>query len=161
MSETEAHEHELFPPRPGGLVDTARKAAADAERAAEAMAGVPDFAGARFDPVKVQLRVPEIASASTVVIAAAAGYNRVQRLVGEDGQRFRVTVMTLDQPVVLCFSRTAADDPRNAVNAAGLPAGGFVVPVNVPVTLETSAQVWAAASSATATRVSFVRQSFS
>ena len=149
---------EQFPPRPGGMVDSARKAAAAAQAVPAAEA---EFDGSTYDPVRVQLRVPEIASASTIVIATAAGYHSVQRLVGEDGQRGRAVVMTLDEPVIVCFSRVAADDPRNAVNAAGLPAGGFVLPVNVPLPLETAAEIWVAATSATPTRVSFIRQSFS
>ena len=149
---------EQFPPRPGGMVDAARKQAALAAAVPETQA--TDFDGSRYDPVKVQLRVPEIASASTIVIAAAAGYRSVQRLVGEDGRRGKAVVMTLDQPVIVCFSRVAADDPRNAVNAAGLPAGGFVLPVSVPLPVETASEVWVAATSATPTRVSFIRQSF-
>lgn len=148
---------EQFPPVPGGMVDTARKAAA-AQDAAPA-AG-QDFDGTQYSPVKVQLRVPEVASASTIVIANATGYHSVQKLIGEDGQRCKAVLLALDEPVIVCFNRPAADDPRNAVNAAGLSAGGFVLPVNVPLPLDTSAMIYVAATSATPTRVSFIRQSF-
>lgn len=155
MNETD----EQFPPRPGGLVDSARKAAA-APPAAQADTA-QEFDGSHYDPIRTQLRVPEIASASTVVVSTTAGAKPVARILGEDGQRYKAIVMTLDQPVIVCFSRIAADDSRNAVNAAGLPAGGFVLPVNIPLPLDTSAEVFVAATSSTATRVSFIRQSFS
>jgi hypothetical protein len=157
MSEIEAEIEELFPPRAGGMVDSARKART-AQQAPQQAA--PEFDGSRYDPVKVQLRIPEVASASTVVVAAAAGYNSTQRLTGEDGQRYWATVMTLDEPVVLCFSEAAAHDPRNAGNSAGMTAGGFALPVNTPLPIQTSAEIWVAATSSTPTRVSFYRQSF-
>lgn len=162
MSETD----ELYPPKSGGMVDTARKQAAAAADVA-GTAPETDFDGGTFSPVRVQLRVPEVASSGTIVVATAAGYHNVQRLVGTDGQRSRVIVMTLDQPVIICFSRIAADDSRNAVNAAGLPAGGFVLLAPsattpaVPLPLDTVSEVWVAATSSTPTRVSFIRQSFS
>ena len=156
------HEAEkLFPPRPGGLVDTARKARAAVDELA-AQAPQQDAAGARFDPVRTQLRVPEVASATTIVVATgAANTAAVQRLAGTDGQRYKAVVMTLDEAVIVCFSRAAAEDPRNASNAAGMSAGGFVLPVNVPLPVDTTAEVWVAATSSTATRVSFIRQSYS
>lgn len=156
MNETD----EQFPPVPGGMVDSARKQAATAA-AVPAGPDVTDFDGSQYVPIKVQLRVAEIASSSTIAIANATGYKSVQRLVGEDGQRGRTIVLTLDFPVIITFSRTAADDSRNAANAAGLPAGGFVLPVNVPLTLDTVAEVYATATNATPTRVSFIRQTFS
>ena len=57
-------------------------------------------------------------------------------------------------------AQTAAQDPRNEVNAAGLSANGFTLPVNVPVTLPTRSVIYCTATSATATRVSVMAFSF-
>lgn len=151
---------DLFPPTPGGKVDTARKQK-EADQAQ--LAGTPeqDYDGSTYDPVKVQLRVPEVASAATIVVATGDSRGGVWRLVGQDGTRYFAVVMTLDEPVVLCFSQPSALDPRNATNAAGQSAGGFVLPVNVPVPVQSASEIWIAATSATASRVSFYRQSFS
>lgn len=148
---------ELFPPKPGGMVDSTRQAA---QATPEVRQELTDFDGSAYDPVKVQLRQPEVASSGALVVSTGAGGTAVLRVIGEDGQRYHAVVMTLDQPVVVCFSRTAAEDPRNAGNVAGASAGGFVLPVNVPLPLNGTSEVWVAATSSTATRVSFLRESF-
>ena len=61
----------------------------------------------------------------------SASLNAVQRILGADPNRKRGVVMTLDEPVVICNSQGSANDSRNAANAAGLSARGFVLPVNV------------------------------
>ena len=144
---------ELFPPIPGGMVDTARKrAAAEADQLAA-------FNEAEPAPVKPRLDVPvndhaaELARARTFSVSTTNG-NPIVQLLGRDELRRNAVVMTLDQPVVISFSQIAAEDPQNAVNAAGLPANGFVLPVNVPVPLNTRANIWCTATSSTATRVS-------
>lgn len=148
----------LFPPKPGGLVDSTRK-----DRAAAA-AGPPatarEYDGSYYDPVKVQLRIPEVASAGTAVVANATGYRSAQRIIGEDGQRYWATILALDEPVVLAFSETAAQDPRNAGNGPGMTAGGFVLPVGLALPIQATAEIWVAATSSTPGRVSFYRQSF-
>jgi len=147
---------ELFPPRPGGLVDSARKQAAAATPADEPG---EDFDGSRYNPVKVQVRVPEIASAGTVVVST--GGTAVQRIIGTDGERARTILTALDEDVVITFSRVAADDPRNAETAAGKSAGGYVLAAGAQITLDTVSEIFVTATSATAGRVSFIRQSYS
>lgn len=75
--------------------------------------------------------------------------------------RRNAVIMTLDEPVVISFSQQAAEDPRNAVNAAGLSANGFVLPVNVPVPVNTRSVIYCTATSSTATRVSVMAFSYS
>jgi hypothetical protein len=154
-TEIEHAAEELFPPKPGGAVDTARR-----EREVQAVAEEHDANDNTYDPVRVRLGVPDVASATTIVVATGDTTGGIRRLAGRDGERYWACVLTLDQPVVLCFSRAAAEDPRNAGNAAGQSAGGFVVPVGVPVPVQASSEIWVAATSSTATRVSFYRQSF-
>jgi hypothetical protein len=148
---------DLFPPRPGGWVDTARR-----ERAGQARA-VPDEGPLEqadaYDPVRTIGVRPDVLGASTVSVAA--GLNPVIRVLGADANRHRAVLLTLDEPVVVAVSMAQAGDPRNASNAAGQSAGGLVLPVNVPLVIEGTAEVWAAATSSTPTRVSAWTETYS
>lgn len=148
---------ELFPPVPGGMVDMARKRLA-AEQ--EQLAGIEQEAGppADGDVVKVDVISPEVISARTFVVSTSL--NPVLRVLGFDGNRKRATIMTLDQPVVVSASLAGASDPQNASNAAGLPASGFVLPVNVPLVVQARGELYVAATSATATRVSVLAETY-
>ena len=87
--------------------------------------------------------------------------NPIIELLGRDDNRRNAVIMTLDEAVVISFSPQAAEDPRNAVNAAGLSANGFVLPVNVPLPVNTRSRIFCTALSATATRVSVMAFSYS
>jgi hypothetical protein len=150
---------DLFPPRPGGQVDTIRK-----QRSAEAsqLAALNDAEPAAVKPrndVPVQDRAADLARARTFAVATG-GANPVVELLGYDDNRKNAIIMTLDEPVVISFNQASAEDPRNTVNAAGLSANGFVLPVNVPVTLPTKSIIWCTGTSSTPTRVSVAAFSF-
>lgn len=150
---------DLFPPKPGGMVDTARrKMAADTAQAETLASAEPAPGRPRLD-VAVNDRAAELARARTFSVSTANG-NPVVELLGRDDQRRNAVIMTLDEPVVISFSQQAAEDPRNAVNAAGLSANGFTLPVNVPLSLSTRSVIYCTATSATATRVSVAGFSF-
>lgn len=144
---------ELFPPVPGGMVDTARKKqAADAQQLQGLAESAPAPVKDRLD-VAVNDHAAELGRARTFSVSTGNN-NPIVELLGRDDSRRNAVVMTLDEPVVISFSQTAAQDSRNAANAAGQSANGFVLPVNVPVTLNTRSVIYATATSATATRVS-------
>lgn len=150
---------ELFPPKPGGMVHTARKKmAADAEQAAALEHAAAAPATPRLD-VAVNDHAAELARARTFSVSTANN-NPVVELLGQDVNRRNAVVMTLDEPVVISFSQTAAEDPRNQVNAAGLSANGFTLPVNVPFTVNTRGVIYCTATSSTATRVSVAAFSY-
>jgi hypothetical protein len=149
----EADPEDLYPPKPGGMVDTARKQAAAEVDQLQALADAePAPVKTRFD-VAVQDHAAELARARTFSVSTANN-NPIVELLGRDEDRRSALVMTLDEPVVISFAQTAAEDPRNEVNAAGLCANGFVLPVNVPVPFPTKSVIYCTATSATATRVS-------
>ena len=149
----------LFPPKPGGMVDTARKRAqAESDQLDAANAAIP-AAGKPRNDVPVNDRAAELARARTFSVSTANN-NPIVELLGRDDDRRNAVIMTLDEPVVISFSQQAAEDPRNAVNTAGLSANGFVLPVNVPVTLPTRSNIYCTALSSTATRVSVAAFSF-
>ncbi len=158
---TEVLDHEvLFPPKPGGMVDSARqRAQAEADQLDALNAAEPAEESPKFK-VPVQDHAAELARARTFSVSTA-NKNPIVELLGRDDNRCNAVIMTLDEPVVISFAQQAAEDPRNAVNAAGLSANGFVLPVNVPVTLPAKGVIYCTATSATATRVSVAAFSYS
>ena len=149
----------LFPPKAGGMVDTARKRIqAEADQLTAAHSAVPAPVNPRND-VPVNDRAAELARARTFSVSTGNN-NPIVELLGYDENRRNAVIMTLDEPVVISFSAQAADDPRNAVNAAGLSANGFVLPVNVPVPFPTRSIIYCTALSDTATRVSVAAFSY-
>lgn len=149
---------ELFPPRPGGMVDTARKQRqAEADQAAS-LEGTPERP-AKVRGIPVTDRAAEFARARTFSVSTA-NKNPIVELLGQDPARRYAVVMTLDEPVVISFAQTSAEDPRNAVNAAGTSANGFVIPVNCPVPINSTSVIYCTATSATATRVSVMAFSY-
>lgn len=148
----------LFPPVAGGMVDTARKRAQAEADQLEALAAQPEPPGVNH-PIPITDQAADLARARTFSVATG-GANPIVELLGQDLNRRSAVVMTLDEPVVISFSQQASEDPRNAVNAAGLSANGFVLPVNVPVTLPTRSIIYCTALSSSPTRVSVAAFSF-
>jgi hypothetical protein len=145
----------LFPPRPGGMVDTVRKQRqAEQDQAAALDEPAPS---PRLD-VPVDVIPPDLMTAKTIVVTTGTS-QAVCQLLGADPQRRRAVVIALDEPVVIAGSVAGADDSRNAVTGAGLSAGGFTLPVGVPVVIWNRGAVWAAATSSTASRVSVLAES--
>jgi hypothetical protein len=149
----------LFPPKPGGMVDTVRKQrAAEQDQLATLAGAEPAAVNSRMD-VPVRELGAELARARTFSVSTANN-NPIVELLGADSARRYAVVMTLDEPVVLAFSQQAAEDPRNAVNDAGLSANGFVLPVGVPLPVSSTGVIYCTATSATATRVSVMAFSY-
>ena len=112
MTDLDLNPENLFPPKPGGMVDTVRRQWAAEQEQLGALAAAPE-------PVKpVKLAVPvsdhgaELARARTFSIATGNG-NPIAELLGQDRDRRNAVIMTLDEPIVISFSQQAADDPRN------------------------------------------------
>ena len=146
---------ELFPPRPGGKVDTARKdllkrqayehdVEAQTEDTAQPIRNKPYF--------RTELLAAPTAGAQTFSISTS-GLAMVQ-ILGFDPTRKRAVIVTWDETVVLSTSNAQAGDPRNSGNAAGLSAGGFVIEPSYQFITESASEIWAVATSSTATRVS-------
>lgn len=139
-------------PKAGGLIASMRME--ETETVSEPMPAEPIH---DYVPVRVDVIAPEITSAQTLLISTAM---LSQQILGNDPNRRRAVIMTLDEPVVLATSRANADDARNTVNAAGLGAGGFVLPVNTPLEVKSRGPLWIAATSSTLTRVSVLSETY-
>lgn len=160
MSDLDLNPEDLFPPVPGGMVDTIRKQRAAEQTQLGALAEAPEPEQSVKLAVAVNERAAELARARTFSVSTANN-NPIVELLGQDRDRRNAVVMTLDEPVVISFSQQAAEDPRNAANAAGTSANGFVLPVNVPVPVNCQGVIYCTATSGTATRVSVMAFSYS
>jgi len=158
MTDVLTDPEELFPPRPGGQVDTIRRQRQAEADQLDALAQAPASPGSTRMDVPVADHAAELARARTFSVNTSS--NPIAELLGRDDSRRNAVIMTLDEPVVISFSQQAADDPRNLVNAAGLSANGFTLPVNVPVSIASRSVIWCTATSSTATRVSVMSFSY-
>jgi hypothetical protein len=161
MDILETDPEELYPPKAGGMVDTARKQKQAEQDQLDSLAEA-EPPGVSAEPMRVptQDHGAQLARARTFSVSTANN-NPIVELLGQDANRRNAVIMTLDEPVVISFSQQAADDPRNAVNAAGLSANGFVLPVNVPVPVNYTGIIYCTATSGTASRVSVMAFTYS
>lgn len=137
---------EQFPPRPGGMVDSARKAAA-------AAAALPETVGNTDGPVayaavRVRPEPPNLGTARTITLTAN---NPVLTLLGRDQQRRGAVILAIDNDVYISTDKdlaNAAAGGESATGVAYLPAG-----IGIPISSQ--AQYWVAATTtATPSRVS-------
>ena len=154
---------ELFPPRPGGMVATVRAQKQTEQRHVSALEEIESAASwsGRYSAVRTREMGAELGRGRTFTVSTSDNFSTAQ-LLGQDINRKYAVIMTLDEPVVICFSEAAAYDPRNAsAGTAGQDASGFVLPVNVPVPFTYQGDLWVVATSSTASRVSVMSFSFS
>lgn len=112
---------EMFPPKPGGMVDTARKQAQAEQSQLDALPETDPGDTGDFPAIRVRDEAAELARARTFSVSTANN-NPIVELLGRDDNRRNAVIMTLDQPVVISFSQQAAEDPRN--HSAGTTAVG-------------------------------------
>lgn len=141
---------ELFPPRPGGLVDRhrRRKAAEDAAREAGAATEAEELGRARVRAIRVTVQAADTAAAQCVLLTAA---QPVARLLPRDEHRRSAVILAIDNDVYI------ASDPGTAASLQGGAAGtaGFYLPAGTPVPVASGAELWAAATTtASSSRVS-------
>ena len=122
---------ELFPPKPGGLVDRHRKRkAAEAAEAAEREHEAEPVEQPAYRAVKVAPESPESVSAITYTIAAGGS----AMILPNSPYRYRATVLV----VTSAATAVLAKDQGQAIGGAG-----FILPASLPLPLYTRAQVWA------------------
>jgi hypothetical protein len=150
-----------FPVKPGGMIDTHRKAEAARQAAeAEQRHAAEDISNRAYKAVKVAVEPPEAGATRTVTVSTASG---IVPIVGADMLRRRVIITTLDEPIVLAADLASASDTNNAaVGTAGatVNASGAIIPIGVPYPLEARCEWFAVPTSATPTRVSIIVDSY-
>lgn len=146
----EGIEHEaekLFPPKPGGLVDTWRKAqAALADTATEHVAD--NDGPVKYQAIRTRPEPPDLGTARTITLSAA---NPVLMLLGQDAQRRGAVVLAVDNDVYLSSDQGLAWQSQGGASAEGC----FYLLKGVPVPVDAQAPLWAACTTtAASTRIS-------
>lgn len=137
---------ELFPPRPGGRVDSARKAAAAQPAAADTVEN--DNGPVTYAAVRVRPEPPDLGTARTITLSAV---NKVTRLIGQDAQRRSCIVLAIDNDVYIASDEGLAQDAAGGTAAEGV----FYLPAGIALPVDTQAKLWVACTTtATSSRVS-------
>jgi hypothetical protein len=122
---------ELFPPKPGGLVDRHRKREAEKraaeDEAANAAEPVEQLA---YKAVKVAAQSPENFNPITYVIAAGTAV----AILPLNKFRYRATVLLITAASTVVLAR----DNGNAISQAG-----FILPTGIPLPLVARGQLYA------------------
>lgn len=141
---------EMFPPKPGGMVDTARKqkqTEQDQLDAYNAQEGAPVW-GSPYEAVRVR---PESADTGTARTVTLTENYPVARVLGADPGRRGAVLLAVDNDVYITGSQGLAQDvagSATATQAAYLPAG-----IGIPISNQS--EYWAAATTtATSSRIS-------
>lgn len=139
-------EDEQFPPRPGGLVDTARKTAAEPQGSPGTVAD--DNGPVAYSAVRVRPEAPDTGTARTVTLSSG---NPVARILPQDAQRRSAVVLAVDNDVYLSANQGSAEDAQGSTTATGV----FYLPAGIAIPIDTQATLWAACTTtATSSRVS-------
>lgn len=132
---------ELFPPRPGGLVDTQRREQtppAELPTTVEVLDGpVP------YSAVRVRNEAADQATARTLTLSAA---NPVLRVFGRDAGRRSAVLIAVDADVYLTNDQGVAWQVQGAATAEG----AFYLPKGLVVPVSTQGELWAAATTTAA-----------
>lgn len=141
---------ELFPPKPGGMVDKhrRRKAAEEAAKTEGATSEVVELGRNKVKAVRTVVEAADIASAQTVLLSATSP---VRRLLPRDEHRRSAVVMAVDNDVYI----TSDEGMAWNVQGAATNAGGFYLPKLTQLKVDSTAVLYVAATTTgTTTRVS-------
>jgi hypothetical protein len=142
---------DLFPPKPGGMVDTARKRAqaeSDQLDAYNAQAGAPVPAS---DYTAVRVR-PESADTGVIRTVTLSTQYQVARLLAADPGRRSAVILPVDNDVYVTGSQGLANDV--AGGASALQAGYFPAGIGLPI--ENQGEYWAAATTSGTSRITVI-----
>jgi hypothetical protein len=139
---------ELFPPKAGGMVDTARKRAqADQDQAAASLSG-PEVEQSGYQAVRVRPEPPDAGIARTVTLSAA---NPVAQLLPRDESRRSAVILAVDNDVWFSYNQGTATDLAGTSGAGS----AFYLPAGIGIPVLNTAQVWVSPTTlATSSRVS-------
>ena len=153
MSETTPDPETLYPPRPGGQVDAARRerarhlAAFHAQNAAQAAADAAR--PMKIRPVTVKTRQPDEWGARTLTLAA--GTSAMAMPADPDRKRGKLNLLTAAASVLIAKDRSAADSGTGYTLMSGQP----------PEQLEHTREVWLSNPGAAAIQVSIYTETYS
>lgn len=140
----------LFPPKKGGMVDTARKRT-QAESAQldeyNNQAGAP-VPGTGLVAIRVRSEAPDTGVARSVTLTSAYP---VARLLAADTGRRSSVILAIDNDVYITGSQGLAND----VSGSATSGQAFYLPAGIAMPVDNQAELWVSATTtATNTRVS-------
>lgn len=141
-----------FPPKPGGLVDQARRRkAAEQAREAEGSESVIEVSGRnKVRAVRTAAEAPDVCGVNMVTLGSA---NPWSMLMPQDDQRRSAVIVAVDNDVVI----TADQGTASMVAGGNQGTLGFYLPAGIAVPLDTRAEMWVACTTtATNSRVSII-----
>lgn len=150
-------EAELFPPKPGGLVDRHRKRMAQQQMQEQADEPIQERA---YKAVKVAPESPESMSALTFSVPAGG----TAQILPMSPFRYRatITLVTTGAAVSVARDQGAALGAVNAaVSGVAGPGPGFVLTPGVPVPVFSRGQMWAGNYGSSAAIVSVLAETYS
>lgn len=92
---------------------------------------------------------------SHFTMVLSTGTNPVDQILGRDYDRVSAQLLSVDEDIVIAQSRELAESANNQVASVPTPSGAYI-PKGLWVSIGHCDQVWAAATSATPTRVSVI-----
>lgn len=124
---------DLFPPRPGGLVDKHRKRLAEEEEKRRQIedAPVPD---SPYTAVRVRPEAPDLGGAYLVTLNTG---NPVAQLLPKDAQRRSAVVIAVDNDVWLSYSQGTASGI-----AGGTTGSAFYLPKGIGIPVDSRQQIF-------------------
>lgn len=135
---------EAFPPRPGGLVDSARQPDPNPVITPPSVVTDPT----PYPAVRVRVEAPDLATARTITLGAN---NPVLRLLPRDAQRRSAVILAVDNDVYLSNNEGAARDAEGSKTSEG----AFYLLQGLGIPLDTQGEIWVSATTvATTSRVS-------
>lgn len=138
---------ELFPPKPGGMVDTARKQR-QAEQDQLAALESPEPGPGEYDAIRVRIAEPDQGTARTITLSSA---NPFAPLLPRDTSRRGAVVLAVDNDVWVSYNQGTAQD-LSGTSGAG---SAFYLPAGIAVPVTSQAQLWVSpTTTATSSRVS-------
>lgn len=129
---------ELFPPRPGGKVDTALKQQQVAQEQIDSVLNVvTEHEHVDYQAIRVLPETPDIGTARTVTLSSA---NPVLMVLPNDAKRRSAVIIAVDNDIYL------TNDQNVASNVQGAATNGqaFYLPKGIYVPVDNSGELYAA-----------------
>ena len=139
---------DLFPPRPGGLVDRHRKRLAEEEEKRRQIedAPIPD---SPYTAVRVRPEAPDLGGAYVVTVSSS---NPVAVLLPKDAQRRSAVIIAVDNDMWISYSQ------GTAAGIAGSATGGsaFYLPQYIGIPIDSRQIVYVSSTTAGPSRTSVI-----
>ena len=126
---------EIFPARPGGMVDTARqRAQAEQDQAAASLSG-QEVTQSGYQAVRVRQEPANAGTARTITLSSA---NPVAPLLPRDETRRSAVILAVDNDVWYSYNEGTAADLAGTSGAGS----AFYLPAGIAVPILNTAQIW-------------------